>query len=63
MSSAAAFVVVGDRCCLCHVVSRDVRLLRVKNIGKRYPADYGKYSPEILHIIAQKHDFDQIHGK
>ncbi len=41
----------------------DVCLLRVKNIGKRYPADYGKYSPEILHIIAQKHDFDQVHGK
>ncbi len=36
---------------------------RVKNIGKRYPANYGKYSPEILHIIAQKHDFDQVHGK
>jgi hypothetical protein len=56
-------VVGGGRCCLCHVVSRNVRLIRVKNIGKRYPADYGKYSPEILHIIAQKHDFDQIHGK
>jgi len=43
--------------------NRMVRVFKVKNIGKRYPPNYGKYSPEILHIIAQKHDFDQVHGK
>ena len=62
MSGAAAFVVVAVIVAACATLC-DVCLLRVKNIGKRYPADYGKYSPEILHIIAQKHDFDQVHGK